>query len=98
MATFTASVTNAVRTTQQWRKNGVFIPNATNLSYTTPPLTAAYNGALFDLVITNAFTPANVVTSSVAALNVLTNGPGIVPFAFSSTTVANGEMCIRDRA
>ena len=90
MATFTASVTNAVRTTQQWRKNGVFIPNATNLSYTTPPLTAAYNGALFDLVITNAFTPANVVTSSVAALNVLTNGPGIVPFAFSSTTVANG--------
>jgi len=87
-ATFTATVSNAVRTTQRWRKNGAFIANATNLTYTTSPVTAADSGARFDLVITNAFIPANVVTSSVAVLTVRTNGPGIVSFVFPATALA----------
>lgn len=89
-AAFTATVTNAVRTTQQWRKNGVFIANATNLIYVTPPVAAADNGARFDLVITNAFNPVNVVTSSPASLAVRTNGPGLVPLNFSPTALAAG--------
>jgi hypothetical protein len=89
-AVFTATVPNAVRTTQQWQKNGVFIANATNFTYTTPPVASADNGAVFDLVVTNSFIPANVVTSSVAVLTVRTNGPGIVPFNFSPTALAAG--------
>lgn len=90
-ATFTASVTNAVRTIQQWHKNGVLIANATNLVYTTPLVSPADNGAVFDLVITNAFLPANVVTSSPAMLTVRTNGPGTTTVAFPATTLAAGS-------
>jgi hypothetical protein len=89
-ATFTATASNAVRTTQQWQKNGVFIANATNFTYTTPPVTTTDNGALFDLVITNSVYPANVVTSSVAILAVRTNGPGMESFTFPTTTLAAG--------
>jgi hypothetical protein len=89
-ATFTATAANAVRTTQQWQKNGGFIANATNLTYSTPPVSAADNGALFDLVITNSVYPANVVTSSMAMLTVRTNGPGIESFVFPNTTLAAG--------
>lgn len=89
-ATLTATVTNAVRTLQQWRKNGVFIANATNLAYTTPPVTAADNGAVFDLVATNTFIPTNIVTSSAVTLSVRTNGPGTLTVAFPATTLAAG--------
>jgi len=88
--TLTASVPNAVRTTQQWRKNGVFIPDATNLTYTTPPVAPSDNGSVFDLVITNSFVPSNVVTSSVAVLTVRTNGPSLIPFNFQPTTLVAG--------
>ena len=90
LATFTATASNVVRTTQQWQKNGVFIANATNFTYTPPLAAATDNGALFDLVITNSIYPANVVTSSVAVLAVRTNGPGNVMFAFSTTTLSAG--------
>jgi hypothetical protein len=89
-ATFTATVPNAVRTTQQWRKNGIFIANATNIIYTTPPVSAADNGALFDFVVTNSFLPANVATSSAAMLTVRTNGPGNVTCAFANTSLPAG--------
>lgn len=89
-ATFTASVTNAVRTAQQWRKDGVFIAHATNLVYTTAPVSPVDNGAVFDLVVTNAFMPSNIVTSSPAMLTVRTNGPGIITVAFPTTVLAAG--------
>jgi hypothetical protein len=89
--TFTASVPNAVRTSQQWRKNGVFIPNATNLVYITPPLAPADNGSVFDLVITNSFVPTDVLTSSVAVVTIRTNGPGLVPLNFQPTTLVAGN-------
>lgn len=51
----------------QWRKNGVNIAGATGLTYTTPPLTLADDGATFDAVITN---PNGSVTSRTATLEV----------------------------
>jgi hypothetical protein len=87
-ATFTASVTNALRTTQQWMKNGVFIPNATNFSYVTPPVTPGDNGAMFELVVSNDFIATNIVTSSGATLIVRSNGPGVLQFNFASTALA----------
>ena len=37
----------------QWRKNGSNIPGATHASYTTPATTAADNGSLFSVVVSN---------------------------------------------
>ena len=92
-AIFTATISNSpylIRTTQQWRKNGVFIPNATNLVYTTPPVVAGDSGSIFDVVVTNRFLTTNVVTSSATTLSVRTNGVGTVTIAFPPTTVGAG--------
>jgi hypothetical protein len=51
----------------QWRKNGVNITGATNFSYTTPATTAADNGSLFSVVVSNT---AGSVTSNNATLTV----------------------------
>lgn len=89
-ATFTATVPGAVRTTMQWQKNGIFIANATNLVYVTPPVGASDNGSVFDLVITNNLVAGNVITSSPAILTVRTNSPGIVRLAFATTVLPSG--------
>jgi beta-galactosidase len=48
-------------------KNGVNITGATKASYTTPPTTAADNGSLFAVIVSNA---AGSVTSNNAILTV----------------------------
>jgi hypothetical protein len=45
--------------TIQWQKNGVNIPGATSASYTTPPATAADDGAVFSVSLGNAFSSTN---------------------------------------
>jgi hypothetical protein len=80
--------TNAL-TAQQWQKNGIFIAGATNLTYTTPPVTLADDGAQFSIVVTNLLNPATVVTSSVAVLTVH-GTPGIVTMSFPTTALASG--------
>jgi len=51
----------------QWRHNGTNIPNATNVTYNIPTVTAAHVGN-YSVVITNRF---GSVTSSVAALTLI---------------------------
>jgi len=96
-ATFSATITQGypIDTAQQWRSNGVPIPGATNLTYTTPPTTAAYNGAQYSLVVTNLLTAGNIVTSAVSVLTVRST-PGIVTFNFPTTTVAAGGGSVTD--
>jgi hypothetical protein len=58
-------------------KNGVVIAGATATSYTTPPATAADNGSLFSVKVSN---PTGAVTSNNATLTVrvppsITNQP-----------------------
>jgi hypothetical protein len=51
----------------QWKENGVDIPGATGMSYTTPPTTEADNGDVFAAIVTNA---VGTVTSDNATLTV----------------------------
>ena len=92
-ATFTATITQGfpLKTAQRWYSNGVPVPNATNLTYTTPPATAANNGAQFYIVVTNLLTPGNIVTTPPATLTVRST-PGLVPFIFNTTAVANSSQ------
>ncbi|MBC8097707.1 MAG: hypothetical protein H7Y43_18055, partial [Akkermansiaceae bacterium] len=89
-ATFNAILTGGFprSTAQQWLSNGVPILNATNISYTTPPTTISTHGAQFSLIVTNLLNPANVVTSSVATLNVR-SVPGIVTMDFNDVLTPN---------
>ena len=64
---FSVTATGTSPLTYQWRKNGVNISGATKASYNTPPVTAADNGALFSVVVSNA---AGSVTSNNATLTV----------------------------
>jgi len=73
LATFTATATGAPALSYQWRKNGVAIPGATELSYTTPPLSPADSGSTYSLVVTNGQGSA---TSTAAKVTVLPTGVG----------------------
>ena len=65
--TFTVTASGTQPMTFQWQENGVNISGATSSSYTTPPTTAADNGARFQVIVTNT---AGSQTSSVATLTV----------------------------
>ena len=73
---------------QHWLSNGVPILNATGLTYTTPANTGAGNGAQYAVVVTNLLSPGNTVTSPPAILTVRST-PGLVPFVFAPTAMAN---------
>lgn len=65
---FTPGISGALPYVLQWRKNGETIPGGTNVNYTTPPLTAADNGAVFTLRLHNQFSMVETsITVSVVA-------------------------------
>ena len=66
-AKFSVTATGTTPLHYRWMKNGVNISGATNASYTTPPTTAADNGSLFAVVVSNV---AGSVTSNNAVLTV----------------------------
>src|SRR5947207_1781600 len=66
-AKFSVTATGTTPLQYQWMKNGVNITGATKASYTTPPTTAADNGSLFAVTVSNA---AGSVTSNNAMLTV----------------------------
>jgi Immunoglobulin domain len=66
-ARFSVTATGTPRLRYQWTKNGVNITGATKASYTTPPTTAADNGAIFAVTVSNL---AGSVTSNNAILTV----------------------------
>jgi hypothetical protein len=73
-ATFSVSASGSAPLSYQWRKNGAAIAAATSASYTTPPETAADNGASFAVLVSDA---AGSVTSRAANLTV--NAPPPAP-------------------
>ena len=86
-ATFNVAATGTAPLTYQWTKNGTAIAGATAASYTTPPtLTAADNGALFAVVVTNAAGPA---TSDTATLTVTDAPSGPVIAAQPANATVN---------
>ena len=85
-ATFSVTASGTSPLSYQWRKNGVSIGGATASSYTTPATTAADNGALFSVVVTNSLGSA---TSSAATLTV--NTPVSITSQPASQTVTAGQ-------
>ncbi len=67
-AKFTYTVEGSAPMTYQWSKNGVNISGATNPSYTTPPTTAADNGAAFTVIARNG---AGATARANATLNII---------------------------
>src|SRR5436190_16124405 len=66
-ATFSVTATGSTPLSYQWRKNGANITGATSRSYTTPATTAADNGSLYSVVVSNS---GGSVTSHNATLTV----------------------------
>ncbi len=80
-ATFSAAVDGSPSYSYQWYSNGVAIAGATTPSYTTPPVTEAYQGRLYSVVASNEFSS---VTSSNAVLGVDVS-PRVVSVSSSGT-------------
>ena len=68
----------------QWQKNHVNIQDATNSSYTTPPLTAGDNGASYRCVVTAV--PASATTRDAIVTVIDTAG------AYPSTVLADSPL------
>jgi hypothetical protein len=83
-ATFTVVAAGTAPLQYQWRKNTANIPAATSATYTTPATTAADNGAMFDVAVSNS---VGSVTSSAATLTVNSSAPGGTPSPASGVDV-----------
>jgi len=82
-ATFAVTATGTVPLTYQWQRDGADIAGATTASYTTPAAQLSDNGALFRVVVTNAF---GTVTSGNATLSVTAVVPGPVTVTLAPPT------------
>ncbi len=67
-ASFAVGVEGATPVSYQWRRNGADIAGAIDITYITPPVTLADDGALFTVRVCN---PVVCLTSSPALLSVL---------------------------
>jgi hypothetical protein len=85
-ATFSVVATGTLPLAYQWQRDGAAIPGATVASYTTPAAQIADNGALFRVVVSNAFGSA---TSANATLGVSTAAPGPVTVTLAVPTAGN---------
>jgi Bacterial Ig domain/Putative Ig domain/Immunoglobulin domain/Right handed beta helix region/Immunoglobulin I-set domain len=66
-ATFSVAASGTAPLSYQWKKNGTAVSGATSASYTTPASSSSDNGALFNVVVSNA---SGSVTSNIATLTV----------------------------
>jgi hypothetical protein len=82
-ATFSFTPDGTPPWTIQWKKNGVDIPGATGTSYTTPPATAADNGAVYSVSLANSFSS----TSCSGTLHVRPNPRVVDCFARCEATL-----------
>jgi hypothetical protein len=76
-ATFVVKATGTAPLSYQWQKNGVNILDTTQSNYTTPPVTAADNGSLFLVIVSNiaGSVDSNQVTLSVNLPPTITSQP-----------------------
>jgi arylsulfatase A-like enzyme len=88
-ATFEVTADGTDPLSYQWMKNGTDIDGATESTYTTPPTTAADNGALFSVKVSNV---AGSVTSVNAKLSVKTTATApVITVQPSDVVVTAGQ-------
>ena len=104
-ATFSVAATGLGSLSYQWSRNGTAIAGATSASYTTPATTAADNGAVFSVAVSDVFgsTSSNAATLAVqqnsctaapsapGALAANANGATQVNLVWSASTA--GSAC-----
>jgi hypothetical protein len=78
--------TTAPNPTYQWQKNGVVIAGANAATYTTPPATAADNGARFNVVVGSG---SGTAPSASAVLTVDSAPPYVIYPGFIGTDLNN---------
>jgi hypothetical protein len=94
-AQFSVGINGTPGVTYQWKKGGVDIAGATGPTYTTPPLVAGDNNAVYSVVVTK--TGANSVTSSNATLRVASTGE-VAGVALLETFTGMGGTAVPDGA
>jgi Immunoglobulin domain len=89
-ATFTVAASGRAPISYQWQKNGAAIDGATSAAYTTPATTAADDGAMFSVVVSNA---AGNATSNAARLTVAAMGavPSTDMLTFKNDQARSGQ-------
>lgn len=90
-ATFLVVAKGTDPLTYQWSKNGVTIANTNAPLYTTPAATAADNGAVYSVTVTNS---AGSVTSNNATLTVQTVPMPVITKQPANATVYLGQQAI----
>ena len=81
-ATFTVEASGTAPLAYQWQRNGTDIPGATGASYTLADASAADDGALFRVVVSNA---AGSATSTAAELTVTAGGAPVPTITLPAT-------------
>jgi serine protease len=72
-ATFSVAAAGAPNLTYQWKRNGIDIPGANAVSYTTQPLGLGDSGTRFSVIVSN---PLGTVSSPDAVVTVVAAGGG----------------------
>jgi glucose/arabinose dehydrogenase len=89
--TFKVGVTGSTPMTFQWRRNGTAIAGATGASYTRSNVQLTDNGAMFDVVVSNAFgTAASASAQLAVTLNTVPTARITQPVV--GTTYAGGNV------
>lgn len=86
-ATFNVGFSGTEPITFQWTRNGVAIPGATSVSYSTPATTTADNGATYSVTLSNFVGTATSINANLA----VSNAP-VITVQPSAQTVTAGQI------
>ncbi len=72
-ATFAVTATGTDPLNYFWKRNGAFVPNATNANYILPNAQLADSGSKFSCLVSNAYGTASSTNASLKVINTVSN-------------------------